>query len=168
MVGLGRRLILRERACGEWGQGNVLFAGHRCMCISLQRPNSAADVWEAKLMRREAPASQPQHRAAAGQAGPPAQVPCCLVSGVPWLSPQKHQQPGEGEGTSLPGDWRSGECPCGSRESQALGAEGGREEQTYFLLGIQGLAGIRGQALGHLTASQESIETKAFFDLPHS
>lgn len=63
-------------------------------------------------------------------------------------------------------------APAVSGESQALGAEGGREgereEQTFFLLGIRGLAGIQGQALGHLTASQESIETKVSFDLPHS
>lgn len=156
MVGLGRRLILGERVCGERVWRNVLFVGHCCTCIGLQRPNSAADVWEeggkADAPRGPGVTATAQSGCEAGSA--PAQVLCCLVSGVLWLSPHKHQQLGEGEGMSLLGDWQSGGCPCGSGESQALGAEGGREEQTYFLLGIQGLAGIRSQALGHLTASQ--------------
>lgn len=156
--------------CGERGWGNVPFAGHRCTCIGLRWPNSTADIWKeggkADTPRGPGVTAAAQSGCRAGR--DPAQVLCCLVSGMPWLSPQKHQKPGEGEGMSLPGDWQSGGCPCGSGKSQALGAEGGREEQTNFLLGIQGPAGIQGQALGHLSASQKSIETKVFFDLPHS
>lgn len=92
------------------------------------------------------------------------------VTDVPW--PLKHQQPAQEREVKRPcqgiGRVWGVLVTQGTVGVRNWGPEGGREGRTNFLLRIQGLAGIRGQALGHLTASQESIETKVFFDLPHS
>lgn len=96
------------------------------------------------------------------------QLLCCLLSDVP--RPLKHQPPAQEREVNVPAKALAGwGVPLQLRgESRSGTGSRGREGRPNFLLRIQGLAGIGGQALGHLTASQESIETKVFFDLPHS
>lgn len=112
-------------------------------------------------MHREAPVSQLQ--CTTGRA-PAALCAMGLTPQAPAAGRRDGDTPAKGLAECGVTLWFGAEPGTGAEG----GREGEREEQTYFLIGIQGLAGLRGQALGHLTASQESIETKVFFDVPCS
>lgn len=59
----------------------------------------------------------------------PAQVLCCLVSGVPWISPHRCQEPGGREWTSLLGTGRvGGALVVQGRARHWVQKDGGREE----------------------------------------
>lgn len=121
--------VREEADFGEQGQGDC----HVCRVCSSQTALLTSGR-EAKLTCPGAPASQPWRRAAAGRAGP---LPCpgALLPGLSCaldLAPQVPAARRRGRDVAA-GDWQSGECPCGSGESQALGAEGEREGRINLL-----------------------------------